>query len=270
MARFPGATWDGEHSPRTPMQRYDIVCIHTIVGRAPAHAAHLSTFMDGRKPHQSRDTAYRSAANLDGNHRVLAIENEDDPRRPVTDWAPLTDSQVEDCAQFLAWAHKVHGVPLQLAPDSKPGSRGLAYHRQGVDGNFGPGTPFKYPGRVAGGERWSSSAGKVCPTDARIAQLPRILARAIEITNGGADDMADKKTQETLAAILKGVNRANDQVLAFRRAEYKRDMALRKLVVETLKLARAGGTTDKTVLAKLAELEASLTDLADPDAEGAK
>lgn len=174
MARMPGAVWLGEHSPKTPMSRYDIVCIHTIVGYAPAHAAHFSTHDDGRIG-QSRDTKYRSAANLEGNHRVIAIENEDGAKD-----IPLTDKQIDACAKILAWAHKTHGVPLQLCPNSKPGSRGLAYHRQGVDGNFGG---YRYPGRVAGGEKWSTSFGKVCPRDKRIAQLPEILRRAKLIVN---------------------------------------------------------------------------------------
>lgn len=188
MARMPGTDWQGEQSPRTPMDRYDIVCVHTIVGYAPAHAAHFSTKADGTII-QSRDTAYRSAANLEGNHRVIAIENEDHgpafggtPRLPA--WVPLTPEQVHACARILAWAHETHGIPLQLCPDSRPGSRGLGYHRQGIDGNFGT---YRFPGRVAGGETWTSSPGKVCPTDARIAQLPNILAAARDLTEG--DDM---------------------------------------------------------------------------------
>lgn len=188
MARMPQATWLGEHSPRRPMTRYDIVCVHTIVGFAPAHQAHFSTWKNG-KIGQSRDTAFRSAANLDGNHRVISIENED-----AAQDVPLSGEQVEACAQILAWAHKTHGVPLQLCPDSKPGSRGLAYHRQGIDGNFGG---MRFPGRVAGGEVWSESFGKTCPRDKRIAQLPLILARAKEIVNG--DDM----TPEELRTILR-------------------------------------------------------------------
>ena len=192
MARMPGAEWLGEHSPKTPMSRYDIVCIHTIVGYAPAHAAHFSTHDDGRIG-QSRDTKYRSAANLEGNHRVIAIENEDGAKD-----VPLTDKQVDACAKILAWAHKTHGVPLQLAPNSKPGSRGLAYHRQGVDGNFGG---YKYPGRVSGGEKWSSSFGKVCPRDKRIAQLPEILRRAKLIANPTAAWEWDPDTVSDLPII---------------------------------------------------------------------
>lgn len=193
MARMPQAQWQGEQAPiqsdgkRLLMTRYDIVCIHTIVGYAPAHAAHFSTKGSGLIL-QSRDTKYRSGANLNGNHRVIAIENEDHGPRfggvpKLPEWVPLTPEQVESCAQILAWAHETHGVPLQLCPDSKPGSRGLAYHRQGIDGNFGPGTDYPNPGRVPGGELWTTSPGKVCPTDVRIRQLPAILKRAKEIVN---------------------------------------------------------------------------------------
>lgn len=76
MARMPNAEWLGEHSPRREMERYDIVCVHTIVGYAPAHAAHISIHQNGHKQ-QSRDTKWQSAANLNGNHRIIAVENED-------------------------------------------------------------------------------------------------------------------------------------------------------------------------------------------------
>ena len=168
MARMPGAQWLGEHGSRL-MSRYDIVCVHTIVGYAPAHAAHFSVKLDGTIM-QSRDTKYRSAANLDGNPRVIAIENEDAAKD-----IPLSPEQVVSNARIMAWVHETHGTPLQLAPDSKPTSRGLAYHRQGIDGNFGG---YAYPGRVSGGELWSEHFGKVCPRDKRIAQLPEILRRA--------------------------------------------------------------------------------------------
>ena len=187
MSRMPGAVSQGEHGSEA-ISRHDIVCVHTIVGTAPAHAAHFSTAANGTI-HQSRDTKFKSAANLNGNHRVIAIENED--RGPAFgDWnihdghavPALTTKQVEAIAKILAWAHKEHGVPLQLCPDSKPTSKGLAYHRQGIDGNFGP---FKHPGRVSGGEHWSESFGKVCPGDRRIDQLPAILKRARELVVQG-------------------------------------------------------------------------------------
>jgi N-acetylmuramoyl-L-alanine amidase len=180
---MPGTVWLGEHGS-APMARYDIVCVHTIVGYAPAHAAHFSTDTDGHI-YQSRDTAYRSAANADGNPRIIAVENADMP--PPWDTRDghavpgFTPAQIEAIAQVYAWCHTTHGVPLQLCPDSRPGSRGLAYHRQGIDGNF---AGYAYPGRLAGGEVWTKARGKVCPGDRRIAALQQILDRAIAITGG--------------------------------------------------------------------------------------
>lgn len=213
MARMPGTTWLGEHAPvqsngqRLRMSRYDVVCVHTIVGYAPAHAAHFSVEADGTIL-QSRDTLYRSGANLDGNHRIIAIENEDHGSA-FGAWnvnnghavPSLTAAQVEANAKILAWAHKTHGVPLQLCPNSKSTSRGLAYHRQGIDGNF---ADYDYPGRVSGGEVWTTSRGKVCPGDRRISQRPAILARAKKIVAGGTptptepeDDMPYTEAQLT-------------------------------------------------------------------------
>lgn len=222
MARMPGTQWVGEHGSRL-MDRYDVVCVHTIVGWAPAHAAHFSVKLDGTIL-QSRDTRFRSAANLNGNHRVIAIENEDGGR-----WAePLTDAQVAANARILAWAHATHGIPLQLCPDSRPGSRGLGYHRQGIDGNF---ATYRFPGRVPGGEVWSSARGKVCPGDNKIAQLPDILRIA---RNQGDDLDMDEKTLrkiirdelDTFAADL-----ANDvKIDVGKKAKWSLDTVLRTLM----------------------------------------
>lgn len=186
MSKMPEAKWVGEKGSRK-MSRYDIVCVHTIVGKAPAHAAHFSTSMDGEIS-QSRDTKFQSAANLEGNPRVIAIENADmPPLWKITDGHAVpafSDAQCEAIAQILAWVHKEHGIPLVLCSDSKSTSRGVAYHRQGVDGNF-LGNGYKYGGRVPGGEKWSTSGGKVCPGDRRIEQLiVVILPRAIKIVGG--------------------------------------------------------------------------------------
>ena len=192
MARMPGTDWQGEQSPGRAMDRYDIVAVHTIVGFAPAHAAHFSVKADGAII-QSRDTRFQSGANLHGNHRVIAIENEDHGPR-FGKWntsdghavPALTPEQVEANARILAWAHQTHGIPLALCPNSLPTSRGLGYHRQGIDGNF-IAEGYKFPGRVPSGEIWTTSPGKVCPGDRRISQRPAILARAVELVNG--DDM---------------------------------------------------------------------------------
>lgn len=171
------------------------------MGYAPAHAAHFSVKADGTIL-QSRDTAYQSAANLDGNHRVIAIENED--HGPAFgDWSgsavpALTDAQVEANARILRWAHETHGIPMRLCPNSRPASTGLAYHRQGIDGAF---DDYAYPGRVTGGETWTEHYGKVCPGDRRIAQLPEILVRA----RGEEDDMplSDQDVERIARAVRK-------------------------------------------------------------------
>jgi hypothetical protein len=181
MAVMPGAVFLNAASSK-PMTRYDIVCIHTIVGYAPAHAAHFSTKANGYI-YQSRDTMYKGAANYEGNHRIISIENEDHgPAFGAWDTdnghqvPAFTDAQVEAIAKICAWAYHTHGIPLVLAPNSKPGSRGIAYHRQGVDGNW---AGYAFGGRVYGGELWTLADGKVCPGDRRISQLiNRIIPRA--------------------------------------------------------------------------------------------
>ncbi len=269
MSRMPGVIWAGEQSPETPMSRYDIVCVHTIVGYAPAHAAHFSVKADGTIT-QSRDTAYRSAANLDGNHRVIAIENEDHgaafggtPKLPG--WVALTDAQVESNARILKWAHDTHGIPLQLCPNSKPTSRGLAYHRQGIDGNF---SGYKFPGRVSGGEVWTSSYGKVCPTDARIAQLPDILAEARGNSTEEDELMADA------ADIIKAVRESEDNVVkrlgGMEQRTRRRDNTQHQRLVKLVELADESEEQDDTIerlRARVAALRARLAEEAEATAE---
>lgn len=246
MPVMPGALWRGEQSPMVPMTSYDIFCIHTIVGFAPAHAAHFSTTADGDII-QSRDTRYRSAANLEGNHRVIASENEDHGPRfggtpSLPEWVPLTPEQVAANAEIAKWLNATHGIPLSLCPDSRPGSRGLAYHRQGIDGNWLPG---QFPGRVDGGEHWSTSDGKQCPTDIRIAQLPDILRLAL----GEEDEVSwtdkfqkwypgDKDTTDQATAAAQLVQARGYAQEAYRNAKQANDRAVR---IEAAIKALAGG-----------------------------
>jgi hypothetical protein len=158
-----------------------VVCIHTFGGplTPPATDAHFSTNAAGRI-FQSRDTRFKSAANFQGNGRVIAVENQD-TGPPFPNWTdlhdvpPFTPQQIEAIARICAWAHQEHKIPLVPCPNSKPGSRGIAYHRQGIKGNW---ETYAFSGIVAGGERWSKKGGKVCPGDARIRQIPQIIKRA--------------------------------------------------------------------------------------------
>lgn len=161
----------------------NVVCAHTIVGYAPAIAAHFSVKADGYI-WQHRDTTRQSAANYQGNPHVIAVETEDHGSSfgswsgsDVPAWTP---AQVESIAQISAWAHQVHGIPLVALPDSRRTSTGIGFHRQGIDGNF-------ENGRVPGGEQWSTSVGKVCPGDRRISQMPQVISRAREIVGLGGD-----------------------------------------------------------------------------------
>lgn len=198
MARMDGVPFIGIADNGT-MSAWDIVCVHTIVGyQANGNAAHFTTGASGRIV-QARDTRYRSAANLNGNYRVIAIENEDFGPA-YGSWSGsnvprFTPEQAEAIAKIIVWCHQVHGIPIELVQDSKPGRRGVAYHRQGIDGNF-----TTYAGRVAGGELWSSSTGKVCPGDRRISQLiteiiPRARVLAGQGTAGSEEDMTPEQAQ---------------------------------------------------------------------------
>lgn len=206
---YPPAKWRplGDEQTEPMMRAHDIFGIHTMVGgllgtdgyfRRGNGLAFQGTEshygvggdadgpeLDG-EPWQWQDRLYEADANLEGNPRIISAECSDGARTPVP---PFSPAQYETLAQLIAWESTIEahaacpadwmchqiGIPLELIPDSKPGRRGVGYHRLGVD-----------PWRVAGGELWSSSSGKICPGDARIAQLPGIIARAREIVGAGA------------------------------------------------------------------------------------
>jgi hypothetical protein len=200
MARMPDATWRPlPLSPRA-MSRFDIVCIHTMVGtldgtdgyfRRSGISSHFGTGGDGRI-YQWLDTGVQSGANYNGNHRCISIENADiGPEFGAWNTndggavPAFTAKQIEAIARIVAWACKTHNIPCELVPDSKPTRRGVAYHRQGVIGYM-----------VAGGEQWSKAVGKVCPGNRRIAQIPQIITRARQIMGG-----APVEEDELMAAL---------------------------------------------------------------------
>ena len=79
---------------------------------------------------------------------------------------PMTDAQVTAVAALYAWGHATYGWPLQLTND--PGTSGLGWHGMGGSG-------------------WGGHSS--CPGDARRAQLPLVLARAINPASTPGDDM---------------------------------------------------------------------------------
>lgn len=179
------------------------------------------------------DTDYRATACLDGNDDCIAIESWDGGPGAFEHGSPeWTDAQVESLARLLVWVCEKHGIPLVELPSSRPGTTGVGWHRQGIDGNF-PQPPGRLlGGRVTGGERWSESAGKVCPGDNKIrGVVDKILPRAVEILNGDDDmQLTDKvnKGGDTVGDALRAV-------LAMRTGLNKQLSSLRKSVADTRK-----------------------------------
>jgi len=148
------------------------------------------------------NTDYQAPAQLEGNHDCASVESQDMadgfPAWSGSDVPAWSVSQVAALARIAAWVASMHQIPLLTLPDSRNGRTGYGYHRLGVD-----------PWRVAGGELWSKSYGKVCPGNNRIAQIPQVIARAQQIV-GGDDDMTPDQAQ-TLANIAWTVSQIKPQ-----------------------------------------------------------
>lgn len=194
MARF--GTWNplaGNWASQSRMTQVDILSIHTMVGSlASTDSMWRRTGYSGNHSHfgiggngectQWQDTAYRAAANYNGNWHIISVECADVgapfPAWNTNDGAAVpafSTPQLETLAQLIAAMCKAHNIPCQLIPDAKPGRRGIGYHRLGVPGYM-----------VAGAEQWSTAQGKVCPGNRRIAQIPQVIARAQQILNGAS------------------------------------------------------------------------------------
>lgn len=216
MALMPGAVYKPINYSGVPRMRSagpNVLIFHTIVGHDPAPAAHFSLGGYGELT-QSRDTLYQSAACLNGNPRAVAVETED-MGAPFPDWNTddghqvpgWSEGQLNRAVDICVWAHQTYGIPLQLAADSKTGSPGVAYHRQGIDGNFTAANGYAYPGRVSGGEYWSEHVGKVCPGDRRIKQLieiviPRARERVgLEVDMDSRQDALLQECRDRLASM---------------------------------------------------------------------
>ena len=84
------------------------------------------------------DTDARSSANLEGNHDCLTIDSRDGfgevwhDGDPVPPW---NQRQVDGLVELVAWLCITHGIATQELPFSLAGTRGIGWHRQGIDGN---------------------------------------------------------------------------------------------------------------------------------------
>jgi hypothetical protein len=150
-----------------------------VSGRATPHF-YVNAQGEGE---QYIDTGHRSTANLNGNHDCITVESWDGypwGNGQVPGW---TDAQVDWLARLAVWVHEKHGIPVRKLPSSRPGTTGIGWHRQGIDGDF-PASGL-LAGRVAGGELWSGDRGKVCPGDNKIrGVVDRIIPRAKHLLSG--------------------------------------------------------------------------------------
>jgi hypothetical protein len=161
MARMPGATWRPIAGNYTPGGQVEVrgVVIHIMAGTLAGtdawfrnqRAQASSHFGTGKKGalYQWVDTKDRAWAQGAGNRSWISVENEG------KGGDELTPEQLDLNAHILAWAHKVHGVPLQVTND--PNGRGLGHHGMG-------------------GAAWGNHPA--CPGPQIVAQKAEIVRRA--------------------------------------------------------------------------------------------
>lgn len=183
MARCPFAIWRPINSaflPNKPLVAFNRQNTHiTAGGSSPwsffnqtgRASSHYCVLPDGTIE-QYIDSAMQAEGDLEGNDATICVEN--------VGWgsAPLTPAQVVSNARLFAWHRETHGMANKLVENSFSGSlssKGLGFHRHGIDGNF-PDLPSPYAGRIqrGGGMHYSTSRGKVCPGDRVIDQMGEI------------------------------------------------------------------------------------------------
>ena len=210
VKRCPEASWKPLGKQKEPaMTGHDLVIVHTMVGYLHStDTMFRAGGYDGTESHygiggrwgsdasrdldgviwQWQDRGRQADANLAANPTAISIETADNAPVRAADIARWTPAQAEALVTLLTWecSAEAHagcpsswtchgrGIPASLVPDSRPGRRGVAYHRQGVD-----------PWRVSGGQRWSPSRGKECPGPARITQLTSEIIPAVRARQKG-------------------------------------------------------------------------------------
>lgn len=179
MAKYPGATQrplDPQFIPSTKIAVHNRCNLHTQAGNGSLFnffnssgkaSSHFWVAKSGLVE-QYIDTDMRAEADLEGNDATVSIETEGNTE-------PWTEAQIAAIIPLVKWILDTHGIPVKLAENSFSGddrSRGISWHRLGIDGNF-PELPSRYAGRQqrGGGMHYSNSKGKVCPGEARIDQI---------------------------------------------------------------------------------------------------
>lgn len=146
------------------------------------------------------DTKLQAEADLDGNDATVSIETEGGTGSSA-DTDKWTTQQVDALVKLVKWILDTHEIPKKLAENSKSGSessRGISWHRLGIDGNF-PSLPDIRAGREqrGGGMHYSSSDGKICPGGGKIQQIPGILDRIL-----GDDEKPEPEPDPSLLELI--------------------------------------------------------------------
>lgn len=193
MARMADATWQPKAiSGRSLRRKGRCVVYHVAVSEAqslmpgPDADWHFYVARDGHI-YQYIDTDFQAWATRDANPTAIAVETQGGVTNSQGE--PWSDAALLSLARIAKWANETEGIPLRLMTSSLATEKGLGWHRLGCD-----------PYRVSGGELWSSAYGKVCPGDAKIAQMPEVLRLALE----SEDDMpsADEVVDALLGRVL--------------------------------------------------------------------
>lgn len=117
--------------------------------------------LDGRMA-QLVDVFTKADCQYKANGFATSVETQD--RGAATLYTtPWSTQQVQQLAGLAAWMHLHPRIRLPLLPAAKWDGTGVGPHRQ-------------FP-------EWSVYAGKTCPGDARVAQIPQILTLATQIAN---------------------------------------------------------------------------------------
>ncbi|WP_406710987.1 N-acetylmuramoyl-L-alanine amidase [Trueperella pyogenes] len=145
-------------------------------GRPMSNGTYAHFYIDSEGTlYQHRDTALAARADGKGNFGSISVETWDGAREQA-----LNTAQLETFKRLWEWVLATHPtVPNQLA---KPGDlRGMAWHRLGVEGNFGaynPNDPCTWS-RAQTGAVWSTARGKTCPTNPKIRQAVAVQAGTV-------------------------------------------------------------------------------------------
>jgi hypothetical protein len=144
--RYPGATWRGPVPGYAPggMAGHRLFVLHVQQGSESGTdawfhnpAAQVSSHFGNPKTgsvDQWVDTDDRAWAEAAYNNVAISVENEGNTGDG------LTASQIENAAHLLAWAHQVHGTPLQVTDDSN-GAGVIGHGLLGVAGGDHPDCP---------------------------------------------------------------------------------------------------------------------------------